>query len=110
MSMLGLAGEGVLAVDTEGTPLGTGGLYRRIEGEPDWTSIMQGLPEAPQVRALLVHPDNPAVVFSGTQAGVYCSENRGESWAATDSRLGDVWSLAVHPHNRDILFAGMACG
>ncbi|MGE3538345.1 MAG: WD40/YVTN/BNR-like repeat-containing protein [Candidatus Tectimicrobiota bacterium] len=103
---VGLAGESALAVGREGHPLGTGGLYRRAEGEAEWTSMTRGLPEAPQVRALLVHPANPAVVFAGTQAGVYRSENRGESWTATQSLQGDVWSLAIHPHNHHILFAG----
>ena len=103
---VGLAGESSLVLGAKGTPLGSGGLYRRAEGETEWSSMTQGLPDAPQVRALLVHPDNPAVVFAGAQDGVYRSEDRGESWSATDSLKGDVWSLAIHPHNPDILFAG----
>lgn len=103
---VGLAGESALIVGAEGTPLGEGGLYRRADGERDWTSITTGLPEQPQVRALLVHPENPATIFAGTQAGVYRSEDRGESWTATDSLQGDVWSLAVHPHDSHVMFAG----
>ena len=103
---VGLAGESALAVGAVSPPLGTGGLYRRAEGAAGWRCMIQGLPDEPQVRALLVHPEHPAVVFAGTQAGVYRSENRGETWAATDSLQGDVWSLAIHPHDRNILFAG----
>ncbi len=103
---VGLAGESALLVGTEGTPLGDGGLFRRADGEQDWRSITTGLPEAPQVRALLVHPENAALIFAGTQTGVYRSEDRGESWTATDSLQGDVWSLAMHPHDSNILFAG----
>jgi photosystem II stability/assembly factor-like uncharacterized protein len=103
---VGLAGESALVVGARGTPLGEGGLYRQTDGEQDWISITKGLPQAPQVRALLVHPDNPAVIYAGTQAGVYRSEDRGESWTATDSLQGDVWSLAVHPHDPNMMFAG----
>ena len=30
-------------------------MLRRAEGEDDWQTITNGLPETPQVRALLVH-------------------------------------------------------
>lgn len=101
-----LAGESSLIVGAEGTPLGEGGLYRQADGEQVWTRMTTGLPEEPQVRALLLHPENPAVLFAGTQAGVYRSEDRGASWRATDSLQGDVWSLAMHPHDPNIMFAG----
>ncbi len=104
---VGIAGEGPLIVgSTEQRPLGGGGLYRQADGDDDWQSITRGLPAEPQVRALLVHPQNPAMLYAGTQAGVYRSEDRGEHWEATDSPRGDVWSLAVHPQNPDIMYAG----
>ena len=77
---IGLAGESALVVGAEGTPLGQGGLYRRTEGEDGWTSVTDGLPDHPQVRALLVHPKNPATGFAGTQAGVYRSDDQGDHW------------------------------
>ena len=97
---VGLAGEG--------ENIAEGGLLRRAEGEDDWHTITNGLPSEPQVRALLVHPDNPAVVYAGTQSGVYRSDDRGDHWEALESpREGmDVWSLAFHPSNPDIIYAG----
>ena len=56
---VGPAGESALIVGAEGTPLGEGGIYRLTEGQPEWASIDHGLPENPQVRALLGHPDRP---------------------------------------------------
>jgi hypothetical protein len=53
----------------EGDNIGEGGLYRRAEGDDQWQNIAKGLPESPQVRALLVHPENPAIIYAGTQAG-----------------------------------------
>jgi photosystem II stability/assembly factor-like uncharacterized protein len=97
---VGLAGEGQF--------VGEGGLYRYAVGDGDWQSITQGLPAEPQVRALLIHPDNPAVLYAGTQQGVYRSDDRGEHWDALDSpREGrEVWSLASHPNDSDIIYAG----
>ena len=104
---VGIAGEGpLIAGYGEERPLGGGGLYRQADGDDNWQSITQGLPEAPQVRALMVHPQNPAVIYAGTQAGVFRSDDRGAHWEATDSPQGDVWSLAAHPQNPDIMYAG----
>jgi photosystem II stability/assembly factor-like uncharacterized protein len=95
---IGLAGEG--------ENIGPGGMYRRSESDQQWRSIAQGLPPEPQVRSLLVHPENPAVIFAGTQAGPYRSDDRGEHWEALDAPAGDVWSLAVHPQDPNTMFAG----
>ncbi|MGE3539173.1 MAG: WD40/YVTN/BNR-like repeat-containing protein [Candidatus Tectimicrobiota bacterium] len=97
---VGLAGEGQYMAE--------GGLYRYHEGEGVWRSMSEGLPHHPQVRALLVHPTAPAVLYAGTQDGIYRSDDRGEHWEVLDApRQGmDVWSLAFHPQNPEILYAG----
>ena len=71
---VGLAGEGL--------NVGSGGLYRQIDGQGDWESLTEGLPTEPNVRALLVHPQKPELVYAGTQLGVYRSRDRGDHWEA----------------------------
>ncbi|HEY7708404.1 MAG TPA: hypothetical protein VIG57_00025 [Candidatus Entotheonella sp.] len=97
---IGLAGEGDY--------IGEGGLYRYTAADDTWQSITKGLPEQPQVRALLRHPEHPDRLFAGTQAGLYRSDDRGDHWEALDApRTGmDVWSLTAHPHDPNVLFAG----
>jgi photosystem II stability/assembly factor-like uncharacterized protein len=100
---VGLAGEG--------EHIGAGGLLRRDVNSDQWEIISDGLPDEPQVRALLVHPDNPAVIYAGTHRGVYRSENRGAKWTASHcpdnpGEGTDVWSLAFDPSNPDVIFAG----
>src|SRR5687767_13904991 len=102
---VGLAGEG--------QSVGEGGLYRYAVGDGTWESITEGLPSTPQVRALLIHPDDPTVVYAGMQNGVYRSGDRGAHWEPLDApREGrDVWSLASHHENPDVLYAGYEpCG
>ena len=47
----------------EGDNIGQGGLYRRGDANQEWKSITSGLPDEPQVRALLIHPDNPSIIL-----------------------------------------------
>ena len=97
---VGLAGEG--------ENIAEGGLLRRAEGEDEWRDVSDGLPSEPQVRALAIHPENPAVIYAGTQRGVYRSDDRGDNWEALESaREGqDVWSLAFHPSDPNVIYAG----
>lgn len=97
---VGLGGEGAYMAE--------GGLYRYAESTGEWQSMTTGLPHHPQVRALLMHPDNPAVLYAGTQCGPYRSDDRGEHWEPLDTpRAGrDVWSLTFHPQNPDVVYAG----
>ena len=97
---VGLAGEG--------DNIGEGGLYRKVDGDEEWHSITNGLPDNPQVRALLVHPEDPAVVYAGTNLGPYRSDDYGEHWEALEApRPGmDVWSLAFHPQDSRLMYAG----
>jgi photosystem II stability/assembly factor-like uncharacterized protein len=97
---VGLAGEGDY--------IGAGGLYRRAAEDGEWQSLTKGLPANPQVRTLCIHPQNPAILYAGTQMGPYRSDDRGEHWEALEApRVGtDVWSLAFHPNDLNIVYAG----
>ena len=88
---VGMAGEGDF--------IGEGGIFRQADGEDGWDDISAGLPGNPQVRALLLKSDNSAIVFAGTQDGVYRSADRGESWQrlADPAEGREVWSLAADP-------------
>lgn len=99
---VGLAGE-----TAPGYPI-RGGLYRSRGAETPWESVGQGLPARPQVRAIAVHPKEPGRVTVGTQEGLYRSNDHGEHWARLSAPAPGlaVWSLAVHPHDPDVMLAG----
>ena len=60
---VGLGGE-----TAAGRPIQSG-LYRMVEGDGGWESLTTGLPQAPAIRSVAIHPLNPAIVYAGTQAG-----------------------------------------
>ncbi len=83
------------------------GLYRKEASDKQWQQLTNGLPPSPQVRAIAIHPQNPDVVFVGTQRGVYRSPDRGDHWQRMNLPEGRiVWSLQFHPHTPQVMFLG----
>ena len=87
-----------------------GGLFRTHPGEQEWEELDNGLPELPEVHALAVHPDDPDVIFAGTQDGPYRSLDGGNTWERPDFPKGGamIWSIAFHPTRRGVMYAGAA--
>jgi photosystem II stability/assembly factor-like uncharacterized protein len=87
-----------------------GGLFRTLAGEGQWHSLTQGLPDNLEARALAVHPGEPDVIYVGTQDGPYRSTDGGERWERLDFpvRGAVVWSLAFHPTQSKVMYAGLA--
>ena len=53
------------------------GLYRMAVGDDTWQLITRGLPEAPAIRAIATHPEQPEIVYVGTQNGPTAVWTRG---------------------------------
>ncbi len=102
------AGAGA-AASRSGVP-SRGGLFRRTSGETRWEALTAGLPENVEVHVILAHPNNPDVIFVGTQDGRYRSTDGGDHWR----RLGFpdrgvmIWSLTIHPTRPNVMYAGAA--
>jgi photosystem II stability/assembly factor-like uncharacterized protein len=84
------------------------GLYRIAAGDDTWQACQSGLPDAPQIRALAVHPNNPQIIYAGTQIGPYRSSDRGDHWEKLDvpDHRQAVWSILFHPANPDLIYIG----
>ena len=83
------------------------GLYRKEAGDSRWEKLARGMPPSPQVRAIVVHPNDASTIFVGTQRGVYRSRDGGDSFERmnlTEGRI--VWSIKFHPHDPSIMFLG----
>ena len=100
-----MATKGNILVGT----IGQGVMMSADDGE-SWTraSVRQGMHSDCIVRALLADPQRSSVVYAGTDRGLYRSDDGGAKWALLDTPMTGsmVWSMALDPVDRDVMFAG----
>ncbi|MHB2150302.1 WD40/YVTN/BNR-like repeat-containing protein [Calditrichota bacterium LG25] len=92
------------------------GIYLSEDGGNTWQHM--GLGETHHVGRIVLHPDNPQVVWvaavghlysSNEQRGIYKSSNGGKSWKRVlyvNENTGGI-DLVIDAHNPDILYAAM---
>ena len=95
------------------------GLYKTTDGGSTWRKLVKGLPTAQQGLGRIgvgIAPSNSqriyATVDARENAGVYRSDDAGESWKLIHTnrriwgRAGDFAELKVHPNDPDIVYSG----
>ena len=89
--------------------LHTSGLWRLSPDSGDWEALSEGLPENVEVRCIVVRPDDPDVIYAGTQQGPYRSDDGGDSWRSLGlpGTKQIVWSICLDPRDPDTLFVGV---
>ena len=83
-------------------------VWRSTDIGKTWHRVSNGMfPEA-DIRAIVVDPSDSNVLYAGTEKGVVKTTDGGNNWAQLPSEMDnrEVWSLAIHPTEPDILFAG----
>ncbi len=94
------------------------GLYKSTDGGTTWRPITQGLPTAEDGLSrigIAISPSNPKRMYLDVEtkkdkAGVYRSDDAGESWqlANSDHRIGGrgpgAMGIAVAPGNPDVIY------
>lgn len=95
------------------SPWGSG-VFKSVNGGESWTFV--GLKETRHIGRVLVHPENPDIVYVAAlghlwglnpERGVFKTTDGGETWDKVlylDERTG-VTDLAMDPENYDILYA-----
>jgi photosystem II stability/assembly factor-like uncharacterized protein len=70
-----------------------------------WTEMTNGLPKMGSVNVIIEHPDNPDVLFLGTEHALFASTNGGQQWAAFMSSLPTTLydDLKIHPREKDLV-------
>lgn len=90
----------------------TNGLFGFDPATDQWSAIGGGLPEGAEVRFISVRPDNPKIIYAGTQEGPYVSADGGESWralplpAGTSAEEQVVWSICLDPNDAETIYVG----
>ncbi len=72
-----------------------------------WTKLTNGLPEDGSVNVITEHPDNPNLLFLGTEHALFVSTTAGQHWAEFDSNLPTTLydDLKIHPRDNDLIVA-----
>ncbi len=96
-----------VGLGSEGGPEGHG-LYRRSLEGGNWELSVDGLPANPEIRVIVISPNDSGVIYTGAQDGLYRSDDRGDSWAkmALPGEPVPIWSVAFHPQDPRIVYAG----
>lgn len=99
-----MADQTVVYVGTVGQSI-----WRSRDGGLTFNRASNGVHSECDVRALLVHPEDPAVLHLGTETGLYVSYDGAGQWKHIPSPLDgrQIWSLARDPANPDVLLAGV---
>ena len=78
-------------------------VYRAVEFGARWTPLHGGLPSG-SVNVIVEHPDNPEVLFIGTEHHVFASTDRGASWARFTSLPTTAYDdMVIHPREKDLV-------
>ncbi len=85
-----------------------GGVFRMKLGDYHWEHAVNGFPDVVHVHCITPHPKDRSLLFAGTHDGPYRSTDRGGHWERMRFSPRDlqVWSIAFHPHDPRIMFAG----
>jgi len=66
-------------------------------------------PSGGMVNALIINPQNAAILYAGTNDGVFRSNDGGNTWSVQNSGMGSAMQINVmslDPQNPDIIYAG----
>ncbi len=76
-----------------------------------WKQRSAGI-DGGRVNVIAVDPHNPARLFAGTPAGLFKSDDKGDSWTAIGANLqnNQVFALAMDPLHSGVLYAGTQQG
>ncbi len=80
---------------------GGGHVYKSADGGATWANISGALPDIP-CNVLVIDPQNPKVLYLGTDVGVFFSPDDGASWVPYGTGLPNsvVSDMAIHETSR----------
>lgn len=80
-------------------------VFKTTDFGATWTDIGRTLPANQPVHVLLADPQNPQLLFVGTEFGVFVTLNGGASWRPLMNGLPTVavHDLVIHPRDNDLI-------
>ena len=84
------------------------GLFRSLDGGRTFRRACDGTFVECDVRALVVHPRQPSVLYMGSELGLFRSVDGADNWTLVDGPLAglQVWSIHVPPLRPETILVG----
>jgi len=84
------------------------GIFRSLDHGETFRRAAEGMFVECHVRALVVHPHDPKVLYLGSEKGVFVSTDAAEKWVRMDAPLDglQVWSIWVGQQRPELLVVG----
>ena len=76
-------------------------IYRTHDGGASWTRLVNGLPEMGPVNVVREDPQQPGLLFTGTERAVYFSADDGEHWQSLRMNMpaSSIRDLVIHEND-----------
>lgn len=88
-----------------------GAIYKSINGGDTWYAVS---PDFTNALTFAFHPISPTVIYAGAIAGVWRSQDSGETWTSVNSGFDDevdyASSLLIHPEQTEWLYVATSQG
>ena len=82
-------------------------VYASVDGGNNFRSIGEGIPKGHTVTSMTEDPNNPSVLYSGTEFGLFVSPDRGGKWLRFKGNVPTVpiHEIVFHPRDNDMILA-----
>lgn len=82
-------------------------MFKTTDYGKTWTSIITGIPADEYCRVVRDDPDQPGLLYAGTERGLYVSFNDGANWQKMNLNLPitSVRDLQIHKREKDLVIA-----
>ena len=84
------------------------GVVKGADSGASWRNLL--LSSSTNVYAVIVHPQDPAVVYAATDTGIVKSTDSGASWTPIPGSPGFTQVLAFDPQDANTLYAAGPAG
>ncbi|MXW08658.1 MAG: hypothetical protein F4X47_10605 [Gammaproteobacteria bacterium] len=78
-------------------------VFRTEDAGATWLNLSVGLEAGGSVNSLAEHPDNPELIFAGSEHGLFASTDAGGTWARMPAPTTAYDDLVIHPRDKDLV-------
>src|SRR5581483_5238189 len=84
------------------------GLFRSRDSGQTFVRAADGMFVECHVRALVVHPHDPRVLYLGSEQGLFVTRDGADNWARVEGPLHgkQIWSILLSPTDPDVILVG----